>query len=435
MMDHSYSPIKIGLLGPFGFGNLGDAAIQQAMIENIGKRYPDAEVYGFSLNPEDTEKRHGIKSFPITRMPRKIWDEGQGWGYRSRLARLSLRLESNVFTRLVYRILFRVPSEIVLIFKSMKNLQGLDYLIVSGGGQLDDYWGGAWGHPYVLFKWAILARLLRVRFLVVSVGAGPLRSFLSKLFVKSALSLASYRSFRDEDSKSFIKNIGFDHWGYVYPDLALSLQARNGHKTKERSPLTVGIGPMSYFDSRVWPEKDNEVYRGYLDRLAQFVSRIIKQNHRVVFFPGEAVHDMPVIDDLRKVLDEKRVRMKKNQLEVAAATTVDTLTDVLSHCDVLVASRYHGVLLAQLLHRPVIALSYHKKIEALMADAGQSKYCLDINGFNVETLVERFENLVADRKNVEMILTNKAREFRALLDQQYDKILGSNGKSRISQVA
>ena len=36
---------KIGLLGPYGYGNLGDAAIQQAMIEHIHRYHPDAKVY------------------------------------------------------------------------------------------------------------------------------------------------------------------------------------------------------------------------------------------------------------------------------------------------------------------------------------------------------------------------------------------------------
>ena len=32
-------------------------------------------------------------------------------------------------------------------------------LVVAGGGQLDEEWGGSWGHPYALMKWAVLARV------------------------------------------------------------------------------------------------------------------------------------------------------------------------------------------------------------------------------------------------------------------------------------
>ncbi len=48
--------------GPFGFGNLGDAAIQEAMLQHVREYLPTAQIYGFSLNPEDTEKRRSKHS-------------------------------------------------------------------------------------------------------------------------------------------------------------------------------------------------------------------------------------------------------------------------------------------------------------------------------------------------------------------------------------
>ena len=54
---------QIGLLGPWGSGNLGDATIQEAVIFNLKKWIPDSVIYGFSPDPSDTERRHRIKSF------------------------------------------------------------------------------------------------------------------------------------------------------------------------------------------------------------------------------------------------------------------------------------------------------------------------------------------------------------------------------------
>src|SRR5713101_5955830 len=55
---------RIGLLDHMGYGNLGDAAIQEAVIANIKKRLPDARLVGFSFIPDDTIKRHGIPCYP-----------------------------------------------------------------------------------------------------------------------------------------------------------------------------------------------------------------------------------------------------------------------------------------------------------------------------------------------------------------------------------
>src|ERR1700735_1467658 len=57
----------IGLLDHMGYGNLGDAAVQESVIANIKKRLPNARLVAFSLSPEDTIKRHGIPCYPILR--------------------------------------------------------------------------------------------------------------------------------------------------------------------------------------------------------------------------------------------------------------------------------------------------------------------------------------------------------------------------------
>src|SRR5215510_11466106 len=56
---------KIGLLDHLGGGNLGDDATLDAVMQNIKSRWPQAEIFGFSMNPSDTESRHGIRSYPI----------------------------------------------------------------------------------------------------------------------------------------------------------------------------------------------------------------------------------------------------------------------------------------------------------------------------------------------------------------------------------
>lgn len=55
----------VALLGPYGLGNLGDAATQEAAIAGIKRNWPKAEIVGISLNPEDTKERYGIAATMI----------------------------------------------------------------------------------------------------------------------------------------------------------------------------------------------------------------------------------------------------------------------------------------------------------------------------------------------------------------------------------
>src|SRR5208283_5458175 len=60
---------RIGLLSPTS-GNLGNAAMQSAMIVNLRKRIAGVEILGITLNPEETQRRHGIEAFPLAGISR-----------------------------------------------------------------------------------------------------------------------------------------------------------------------------------------------------------------------------------------------------------------------------------------------------------------------------------------------------------------------------
>src|SRR5207249_1080169 len=186
--------MKMALLTPYTGGNLGDAAIQDAVIANIRRHYPDADIYLITLHPEVTTKLHGVLSFPIN--PFVITSYSSGPSIRNRhgndtdtlttvkhglLSRLNAvtKRSSLLYSALkrVYKSLViasRIPwllrEEIVHITRSYKFMKGVSLLLVSGGGQLDDYWGGPWGHPYALFKWGLLARAVSARYVFLSVG-------------------------------------------------------------------------------------------------------------------------------------------------------------------------------------------------------------------------------------------------------------------------
>ena len=50
----------VGLQEHLGTGNLGDEATVDAVLQQIRLRCPDTTIVAISLNPLDTEVRHGI---------------------------------------------------------------------------------------------------------------------------------------------------------------------------------------------------------------------------------------------------------------------------------------------------------------------------------------------------------------------------------------
>src|SRR5262249_57289389 len=81
----------------------------------------------------------------------------------------------------------------------------------------------------------------------VSVGAGPIRSRAGGLLLRVALSLADYRSYRDEPSRAAVSALGLrTARDEIYPDLVFGLEADGapGEPTATTSRPVVGLGLM-----------------------------------------------------------------------------------------------------------------------------------------------------------------------------------------------
>jgi polysaccharide pyruvyl transferase WcaK-like protein len=63
--------MRIALLNHIGGGNLGDDATVDAVIQNIRARWPKAEICAITMNPADTENRHGVAAYPVRA---QTWD-------------------------------------------------------------------------------------------------------------------------------------------------------------------------------------------------------------------------------------------------------------------------------------------------------------------------------------------------------------------------
>src|SRR6185437_1619474 len=126
-------------------------------------------------------------------------------------------------------------------------------LIICGGGQLLDAWGGPWQFPYTIAKWVGLCRIFGVKCVFLNVGAGPLDSALGKWFIKHSLRQCDYVSTRDHESKALLlKQLRFRREVFVVADNAYALRTNRlptAITTAERDNVqTIGIAPMAYCD-------------------------------------------------------------------------------------------------------------------------------------------------------------------------------------------
>ena len=421
---------KIGLVDHIGFGNLGDDATQVAVMKHIRNRWPNAEIVLFSMNPADSRVRHGVAAYPI-RAEFGHRSEGNGISafpaqnkLKDTLRRVPLlyRLLQTLKT-LTIRVPLRIFEEISFLRASFRIVKPFDLLIISGGGQLLDSWGGPWRFPYTVFKWTLLAKLSRAKCYFLNVGAGPLDAPLAKWFVRSALGLADYVSFRDSDSRDLVQKVGFTGKSQVSADCVYALSpstalATNGAGHQE--PL-VGLSPMAYCDPRVYWKKDQAVYERYIRDIASFGGWLRQNHYRLTLFSTEISFDSHAIEEVKALLGNANgdLRHMVKREDIAG---IDELLSTMRAMDYIVTGRFHGVVFAHLLNKPVLALSPHPKVSSLMNDLGLAKYCVDIRTCDVNTMQETFLSLVANRDEIKSRMAEKAACYEKTLLTQFDQL-------------
>src|SRR5207245_7460390 len=111
--------MRIGVFGHVGSQNLGDEALIAAVLQNVRRRYPEAELRGFTGRPHDTEQRHRIPAFPIRRMngrpattPEPELADGPTARQRSALARAWAGLRAQLGRIALLRVLFRAARRV-----------------------------------------------------------------------------------------------------------------------------------------------------------------------------------------------------------------------------------------------------------------------------------------------------------------------------------
>jgi polysaccharide pyruvyl transferase WcaK-like protein len=424
---------RIGLLSPCS-GNLGNAAIMSAIIANIRERIPDVEILGITLSPDDTKSRHGIPTFPITGVARPLYTlclsahSGPQAQHPARFQRLKDWAKQIPFLQRMVFAARRCEQELAHIKASAKVVRTLDRLIIPGGGPMDEFWGGPWGHPWSLFKWSLLCGYYGVPLQFVSVGRGALETRLGKFFVRVALAIAEYRSYRDQESKKVAQTLVDARNDAVYPDLAFSYRNPDLLADSDEDPklgqLDVGISPIDYCDPRVWPIKDASRYTAYVKTLAEVVKRLLAEGHRVFFFWTDGP-DAATIEDIQTIVSAES--SGANLIPVVTGPprqTTDGILHGIRHADLIIASRLHGVILSHLNAIPVLALSYDPKVEGYMNDIGQGAYCLDVELMDANSVIGCFAVLQAQRRKESDHIRRALLRYRDELEPQFDRLFG-----------
>jgi polysaccharide pyruvyl transferase WcaK-like protein len=394
--------------GHFGSPNFGNEITFQAAFSRFRQRLPQARFACVCTDPQALVASQKIEGIPISR--------NFGVPPRRRTA----------LARLLRRIFIGVPQEILRWVEAFRTLRGVDLLIVPGTGLLTDAYGlRGWG-PYNLFKWSLMAKVRGCKILFLSVGAGPLYGWLGRFLAKSSLAMADFRSYRDDASMNSLKECGFPTTNdRIYPDLVFGLPEALIPRDKNRksSRRVVGLGLMVYAGKYSVAEPSDSIYQRYLETLVSFTQWLLQHNYDIRLLLGEAT-DTNVLEDFKALLKKKLGTCDLERLLEEPMHSFEDLLPQIAATDVVVATRFHNVLLSLLLDKPVLAISFHRKCDSLMSQMGMAKYCQDINHMSAAVLIEQFQDLEKNAEHLKPVFRQKIEQSRKALDEQFELVCG-----------
>jgi polysaccharide pyruvyl transferase WcaK-like protein len=404
---------RIAFFGNFGTQNLGNEYTLQAVVQNVRRRAPDADLFCICTDPEDAEARH--------RIPARSMSYRYSREFRARTA----NDKSSGIVRLLRRALVRGPRELIELYRAYRTLSGVSAVVMTGTGMLGDFGIGPLDLHYEILKWSALAKLRGAKLVFLSVGAGPIASPLSRWIVKCAASLADYRSYRDRFSKAYLKGIGFDSGrDPIYPDLAFSLPPKARPPASRGERPVVGLGLMDYYGTTGSPRRGEEAYRHYVEKMAAFARWLLDHGYQINLLIGDAAYDRRCRDDLLQEVLRSGVPADERHIVAVPLPSTDALIDQIAATDLVVTTRFHTVLLALMLGKPVVALSYHQKVASLMDAMGLGAYCHDVERADGARLIEQFAGMERDAVAIHRRVEEKTVACRKALDDQYDSLFG-----------
>ncbi|AZQ38375.1 hypothetical protein EJ357_37065 [Streptomyces cyaneochromogenes] len=389
MRPKDETPVRVGVFGLLGSGNLGNDGSLEAVLGYLRAEHPEAVVDALCGGPEVVTARYGI---PATRLH---WYRGE---YRT-ASRAGAVAGKGL-------------GKLVDVVRTAAWVRKHDVVIVPGMGVLEATLPlRPWGFPYSLFLLCASGRLVGTRVALVGVGAAPIGNRPTRTLVRWAARLAAYRSYRDTQSRDAMREMGVDTArDEVYPDLAFALPTPSASAPPSGRPGQVCVGVMDFHGGNDDRARAEGIHRRYLDGTTRFVRALVEDGRPVRLLTGDEC-DAPVVAAILDAVDSPLVT-------AAQATSLADLMKETAAADTVVATRYHNLVCALKAGTPTLALSYAAKSDALMARMGLDTFCHPAREVDADQLLAQFRAL--EKRSAELRRTLAERNLvavRQLRDQ------------------
>lgn len=333
--------------GYYGYDNIGDEALLQAIVEPLRELVPEARIIVLSVQPAKTARQYKVEA-------------------EDRFSPLR-------------------------IFSALRKAD----LLISGGGSLLQDVTGPFTIPYYLSIVA-MAKLLGKPVMFYAQGVGPVNRRFNKALVRLIADRADIITLRDEESKHILEQLGVRRPPIIVtadPVFGLAgavMQAEANRESAEllrEFGLNKGSRPVVAVAAREWQDLS-----GYKTALAAACDHLAAGGWDVVLLPMQFPADLKTCKEICEL-------MRQPAKIVDRHPSANELLILTKEFDLLIGMRLHALIFAAANQVPHIGLSYDPKVRQFMEQIKQPVLS-DLSVVTAEMLIKCIVNVVSKKDKI-----------------------------------
>jgi len=348
---------KITLATCVGFTNRGSEALLRTRIESISQYYPNTDFYVLAIYTDSCAPIHGVEYIQTF------------GGQKEKIKSLIYLLESlgSFCVWSLDAFIFRFFGH--AFSRNIKKLAQSDLFVSTDGDVLGEDYG------LLPFIWRIyflsLGFIMKKPVVIYSEGLGPFHSKTARFIARHFFKKCSYVSVRDEISRNNLLEIVTGIFIDVTADSAFLLKTSQDPRfnLKKGNNKLVGIAVSKLATQYGFNYKNRDSYDGFLQFISELIDWLVYYHHAdIVLVP----HVVQVgRDDFETANDIVAYTGHKNAVQVVdKSLNASELKAVISHCDLIIASRMHASIAALSTGVPVVGIAYSHKMKGIFRSMG-----------------------------------------------------------------
>jgi len=388
-MKHIY------LSGGWGYGNKGDNAILDAMLQSIGEHLPEARVTITSYDTKEIRDLHNLDSIESIHSLffRKKTASALNW-----LALGAWILTNNKIT-------------LTKDFKSHINtIKDSSIVVMGGGGYFNDAWPNMLKSKYLEIY---IAHRLKKPIMMYGQTIGPFNKKTITKSLSKTLKKVDFIAYRDEQSATVLNLCDAIEKSALTADEVNLLKKHDKLENKEKNKkIGVMIQNLRPHSGVHGPSRP-----GHITTEKQYINEVVNALKAVdQQLQGITVQIIPSTSWDQGTCN--KVFSKLSDLNInASKINTDTAGNFVSACrevDVMLSTNMHPIILAATAAKPSIALSYHYKLDDYMQSIGLEEFNLRIDDFTARSLADKVIRTLEERAQLELTIKKQHSKIKEL---------------------